>query len=120
MAQILLTESAQSIENELSLLEALTVTPDTTQADLAARVGIAVGTVNWYLKRWAKKGYVNVQRIGRWQWRYLLTPTGLVRKRQLTSEYIAASFVLYRRIRHEARHGTYCTKCCNMILTGSG
>jgi DNA-binding MarR family transcriptional regulator len=104
MAQIFSTESVQNIENELYLLEALVVTPDTTQADLAAQVGIAVGTVNWYLKRWAKKGYVNVQRISRWQWRYLLTPEGLVRKRQLTSAYINASFVLYRRIRHEARH----------------
>ncbi len=103
MAQALSTESTQSIENELYLLEALAITPETTQADLAGRVGIAVGTVNWYLKRWSQKGYIKVQRIGRWQWRYLLTPEGIARKGQLAGEYIDASFALYRRIRHDAR-----------------
>jgi len=103
MAQAPITESSQTIENELHLLEALAITPETTQADLARRVGIAVGTVNWYLKRWTQKGYIKVQRIGRWQWRYLLTAEGIARKGQLAGEYIDASFALYRRIRHEAR-----------------
>ncbi|MEZ4677715.1 MAG: winged helix-turn-helix transcriptional regulator [Caldilineaceae bacterium] len=103
MTQALTTDSPQTIENELYLLEALAKTPETTQADLAARVGVAVGTVNWYLKRWSKKGYIKVQRIGRWNWRYLLTPEGVVRKRQLARDYVEASFTLYRRIRMEAK-----------------
>ena len=49
-----------SSENELQLLEALDGSPETTQAELAAQVGVAVGTVNWYLKRWSTKGYVKV------------------------------------------------------------
>ncbi len=100
--QALITESPQTIENEFYLLEALAITPETSQADLASRVGIAVGTVNWYLKRWSQKGYIKVQRISRWQWRYLLTPEGLARKGQLAREYIDTSFALYRRIRHDA------------------
>ena len=102
MVQELITESPQMIENELYLLEALAITPETTQADLAGRVGIAVGTVNWYLKRWSQKGYIKVQRINRWQWRYLLTAEGLARKAQLARDYVNASFALYRRIRHDA------------------
>ena len=66
-----------SSENELQLLEALEASPETTQAELAAQVGVAVGTVNWYLKRWSKKGYVKVSRMGRWNWHYLLTAEGL-------------------------------------------
>ncbi len=96
-------ELPQNIANELQLLEALTATPETTQADLAARVGVAVGTVNWYLKRWSKKGYVKVRRISRWNWSYLLTPAGIARKHQLASEYVEASFSLYRRIRQQAQ-----------------
>ena len=96
--------SPQGIENELCLLEALAATPETTQIDLATRVGLAVGTVNWYLKRWSQKGYVKVQRVGRWNWRYLLTADGIARKRQLTYEYVDASFTLYRRVRVQAKH----------------
>ncbi len=97
------TEGAASVENELQLLEAIAATPETTQADLAARVGVAVGTVNWYLKRWSKKGYVKVRRIGRWNWSYLLTTEGIARKSQLAGEYLEASLSLYRRTRLEAQ-----------------
>lgn len=90
-------------ENELSLLEALEDSPETTQADLAAQVGVAVGTVNWYLKRWSKKGYVKVSRMGRWKWSYLLTPEGISHKATLATKYVDASMTLYRRTRADAK-----------------
>lgn len=89
--------------NELQLLEALESSPETTQADLAAQLGVAVGTINWYLKRWSKKGYVKISRINRWKWSYLLTPEGIARKARLASEYVDASMRLYRRTREEAK-----------------
>jgi DNA-binding MarR family transcriptional regulator len=98
-----MTEQTANPVNELQLLEALEHTPETTQADLAARLGVAVGTVNWYLKRWSNKGYVKIRRIGRWKWSYLLTPEGIARKARLASEYIEASMTLYRRTRSEAQ-----------------
>lgn len=93
----------RSVENELSLLEALDGDPETTQADLAAQVGVAVGTVNWYLKRWSAKGYVKIKRIDRWRWRYLLTPQGVARKAVLARKYVEASMTLYRRTRVDAQ-----------------
>ncbi|MCB9148557.1 MAG: winged helix-turn-helix transcriptional regulator [Caldilineaceae bacterium] len=96
-------EQNQNVANELQLFEALVDTPETTQADLAARVGVAVGTVNWYLKRWSQKGYIKIRRIGRWQWSYLLTPEGMAQKARLASEYLEASLSLYRRTRVEAK-----------------
>lgn len=92
-----------SSENELQLLEALEGSPETTQAELAAQVGVAVGTVNWYLKRWSNKGYVKVSRMGRWNWHYLLTKEGMARKARLANEYVEASMSLYRRTRTEAQ-----------------
>ncbi len=96
-------QTTNNVEHELHLLEALANEPETTQADLAARVGVAVGTVNWYLKRWSKKGYIKIRRIDRWQWSYLLTAEGVARKTRLASEYVEASLSLYRRTRAEAR-----------------
>ncbi|MBX3011966.1 MAG: winged helix-turn-helix transcriptional regulator [Caldilineaceae bacterium] len=94
---------SNNVEHELQLLEAIASEPETTQADLAAQVGVAVGTVNWYLKRWSKKGYVKIRRISRWQWSYLLTPEGIARKTRLAGEYVEASLRLYRRTRQQAR-----------------
>lgn len=94
---------AATIENEWQLIQALETQSETSQADLAARAGVAVGTVNWYLKKWAAKGYVKIKRIDRWRWSYLLTPQGMARKATLAREYVDASMALYRRTRAEAR-----------------
>ena len=65
--------------------------------------GWPVGTVNWLLKRLVSKGYVKVRRIGRWQWRYLVTPRGLAEKARLTRQYLQSSMRLYRETRKEAQ-----------------
>jgi DNA-binding MarR family transcriptional regulator len=87
---------------ELEVLEALVENPEARQADLATRLGVAVGTVNWLLKRLVSKGYVKVKRIGRWQWRYLLTARGFAEKTRLTQQYLQYSMRLYRDTRQEA------------------
>lgn len=97
---------AQQSENgnsELQLLEAIEKSPETTQADLARAVGVAVGTVNWHLKRWSKKGYVKISRLNRWNWNYLLTAEGIAHKAKLASEYLEISLALYRQTREEAK-----------------
>jgi DNA-binding MarR family transcriptional regulator len=84
-------------------MEALENEPETSQANLAAKVGVAVGTVNWYIKRWSAKGYVKVKRIGRWRWRYLLTPQGMAEKADLANRYFQASMRIYRQTRTDAK-----------------
>jgi DNA-binding IclR family transcriptional regulator len=53
---------------EFELLEALEEGPRIRQVDLAARLRMAMGTVNLHLKRFAAKGYIKVKRIGRRQY----------------------------------------------------
>lgn len=96
-------DQSTSSVSEYHLLEAIEAAPDSTQAELAAQVGVAVGTVNWYLKRWSQKGYVKAKRMGRWNWNYLLTPEGMARKARLAREYVDASLSLYRRTREDAK-----------------
>jgi DNA-binding MarR family transcriptional regulator len=86
-------------ERELQILEYLERNPDTTQADLATRLGVAVGSVNWYLKRLINKGYVKVRQMQRRRLRYLVTPQGLAEKARLTQAYMQASLQLYRETR---------------------
>ncbi len=90
-------------ERELQILEYLERNPDTTQADLATRLGVAVGSVNWYLKRLIGKGYVKVRQMQRRRLRYLVTPQGLAEKARLTQAYMQASLQFYRETRARAQ-----------------
>lgn len=88
---------------ELILLEQIERDPDVTQASLAAVLGVAVGTVNWHIKRFIAKGYVKVKRAQRRKLRYIITPDGLAFRARLTVNYIETSMNLYRRIRQHVR-----------------
>jgi len=88
---------------ELILLEQIERDPDVTQASLAALLGVAVGTVNWHIKRFIAKGYVKVKRAQRRKLRYIITPDGLAFRARLTVNYIETSMNLYRRTRLRVR-----------------
>jgi predicted ArsR family transcriptional regulator len=90
--------SSDSIR-ELNLLEQIERDPDITQASLADQLGVAVGTVNWHLKRLVEKGYVKVKRAQRKKLRYIITPSGVALRARLTIEYVERSFHLYRKTR---------------------
>jgi DNA-binding MarR family transcriptional regulator len=86
-------------ERERTLLEQIEHDPDITQASLASQLGVAVGTVNWHLKRLVAKGYVKVKRAQRRKLRYIITPEGLAFRAMLTVNYIETSMRLYRKTR---------------------
>lgn len=93
------TEPQPDPVRELILLEQIEHDPDVTQASLAAQLGVAVGTVNWHLKRLVSKGYVKVKRAQRRKLRYIITPEGIALRARLTINYIETSMRLYRRTR---------------------
>ena len=92
-------ETANDSGRELTLLEQVERNPDVNQSTLATQLGVAVGTVNWHLKRLIAKGYVKVQRAERKKLRYIITPEGIALRARLTVDYIERSFDLYRKTR---------------------
>ncbi|OGO31873.1 MAG: hypothetical protein A2136_04115 [Chloroflexi bacterium RBG_16_54_11] len=88
---------------EMILLEQIEDDPNITQASLATHLGVAVGTVNWHLKRMIAKGYVKVKRAERRKLRYIITPEGITFRARLTVDFIEQSFLLYRNIRKHTR-----------------
>jgi len=88
---------------DLGLLNEIERDPDITQATLATQLGVAVGTVNWHVKRLVAKGYVKVKRAERRKLRYILTPEGIALRARLTVQYVDRSMALYRQFRQEAR-----------------
>jgi len=89
-------------ERDLIILEHIEQDPDTSQAALASHLEVAVGTVNWHLKRLIEKGYVKVSRLERKKLKYIITPEGLLFRARLTVDYIQNSFNLYRLVRQRA------------------
>jgi len=81
------------------LLEQIESNPDINQATLASQIGVAVATVNWYIKRLVEKGYVKTKRAQRKKLRYIITPEGIALRARLTVNYIENSMELYRRTR---------------------
>lgn len=96
-------ESTNDELRELSLLEQIESDPDVNQSALATQLGVAVGTVNWHLKRLIAKGAVKVSRAERKKLRYIITPEGLALRARLAVDYVERSFSVYRRTRQRVK-----------------
>ena len=98
---MMIIESPDS-ERDLVILDQIEQNPKATQAYLAGKLGVAVGTINWHLKRLIEKGYVKVRRAERRKLLYIITPEGIALRARLTVDYIQSSFKLYRLVRERA------------------
>ena len=87
---------------DLTILEHIEKEPDTTQATLAEAVGVAVGTINWHLKRLIAKGYIKVKRAERKKLKYIIIPDGIALRAKLLVDYIQSSMELYRLVRERS------------------
>lgn len=88
---------------DLQLLEALEAESTVTQRTLAARLGIALGLTNLYLKRLIRKGYVKCVTVSPNRLMYSLTPKGMARKARLTYEFMKYSLDFYHDARRHLR-----------------
>lgn len=89
-------------DHEYRLLDAIARDPTLTQASLAVHLGVAVGSVNWYIKGLIGKGYIKVSRMERTRLKYHLTPRGAMALTRRTAEYVDYSLDVYRRLRKAA------------------
>jgi DNA-binding MarR family transcriptional regulator len=96
-------ETANEELRELTLLEKIENDPDVNQSALATQLGVAVGTVNWHLKRLIAKGYVKVMRAERKKLRYIITPEGIALRARLAIDYVERSFSIYRKTRQRVK-----------------
>jgi len=96
-------ESTNEELRELTLLEQIENDPDVNQSTLATQLGVAVGTVNWHLKRLIAKGYVKAMRAERKKLRYIITPEGIALRARLAFDYVERSFSIYRKTRQRVK-----------------
>ena len=68
------------MQNEHAILNYLKNNHQTSQREIAERVGLSAGTVNLLIKKMVKKGFIKLERINGRTLRYILTPQGIAEK----------------------------------------
>lgn len=89
--------------HEYALLDELAHDPLATQAGLSRRLGIAVGSVNWYIKRLVNRGWVKVSHLSRTRLQYDLTPEGMAVFAERALQYAKDSLRVYKTFRQKAK-----------------
>lgn len=90
-------------QREYRLLEAIAEDETVTQAGLANRLGIAVGSVNWYIKRLIGRGYLKATRMDRTRLRYNMTPEGIKAFQRNATQYVKDSLKVYHLLRQQSK-----------------
>jgi DNA-binding MarR family transcriptional regulator len=90
-------------QHEYDLLNEIGQDPFVTQANLSKRLGIAVGSVNWYIKRLIHRGWVKVSHLDRTRLKYDLTRQGMSVFTQRALLYARDSLKIYGDFRKKAK-----------------
>jgi DNA-binding MarR family transcriptional regulator len=90
-------------QHEYTLLNEIAQDSMVTQAGLSNRLGIAVGSVNWYIKRLVQRGWIKVSRLDRTRLKYDLTTEGMMVFTERAVLYARDSLKIYSELRSKAR-----------------
>jgi DNA-binding MarR family transcriptional regulator len=90
-------------DREYQLLDAISKDSTVTQASLASSLEMAVGSVNWYIKRLISRGYLKASRMDRTRLRYNLTPEGMTALTHRATQYALSSLQVYRDLRDSSK-----------------
>jgi EPS-associated MarR family transcriptional regulator len=92
-------------ERELRVMFELVAIPDLTQRELACRVGVSVGAINYCVNSLIDKGFIKLQNFAhsknKFGYAYILTPKGLAQKSKLTKLFLALKVDEYQRLKKE-------------------
>lgn len=88
-----------------SLLKALEENPGLSQRDLAKKLGVSLGKVNFCLKALIDKGCLKIDNFrksdNKLAYAYLLTPSGIEQKARMTVEFLQIKMREYERLKLE-------------------
>ena len=87
------------------LLKTLEENPGLSQRDLAKRLGVSLGKVNYCLNALVGKGSVKINNFrnseNKLAYAYLLTPQGMESRARMTVEFLQVKVQEYKRLRKE-------------------
>jgi EPS-associated MarR family transcriptional regulator len=79
--------------------------PDLTQREIAQKLGVSYGVLNYCLRSLMDKGFVKVEQFAnsknKFGYVYILTPRGIAHRISLTGRYLARKMLEYEALRGE-------------------
>jgi EPS-associated MarR family transcriptional regulator len=88
-------------------MQLLQENPDLTQRELAKKLGVSVGGVNYCLKTLVDKGWVKMKNFAhsknKFGYVYVLTPHGLTEKADLTARFLKRKMVEYEIMARDSK-----------------
>ncbi|MCK5509035.1 MAG: MarR family EPS-associated transcriptional regulator [Desulfobacterales bacterium] len=89
------------------LLKILRLEPQFGQRDMAKKMGISVGKVNYCISELAAKGWIKITRFrsakNKIPYTYMVTPKGLEEKAKLTLRFLKRKLSEYEEIKKQIR-----------------
>lgn len=89
------------------LLKVLSQDPNLGQRDMAKRMGISLGKVNYCVSELASKGWIKITRFKsakkKMPYTYMLTPKGVEEKGRLTLRFLKRKLSEYEEIKKQIR-----------------
>lgn len=99
------TRQAQQEDTAYRVMRLLQDNPDMTQRELAQKLGLSVGGLNYCLKALVDKGWVKVHNFAhsknKFGYVYVLTPHGIAKKAQLTGQFLQRKMAEYESLQAE-------------------
>jgi len=99
------TSSYHHNEIYLQVLRAVESRPGLTQRELASELGISLGKAHYCMKALIEKGFVKMGNFSHNQkkldYAYLLTPSGIKSKAELTTHFLERKAAEYAALKHE-------------------
>ncbi len=79
--------------------------PDLTQREIAQKLGVSYGVLNYCLRSLIDKGFVKVEQFknskNKFGYVYILTPRGIAHRISLTGLYLARKILEYETLKSE-------------------
>ncbi len=87
------------------VLRALNENPDMTQRELAQKLGVSLGSLNYCLKALIDNGWIKMQNFSqsknKFGYVYILTPRGISEKAVLTRNFLIRKLAEYEALKSE-------------------
>ncbi len=94
-------------DTHFRVMRILQENPDLTQRELAERVGVSVGGLNYCLKALMEKGLVKMKNFAnsknKFGYVYVLTPRGMAEKAAITHRFLQRKVEEYEALKAEIR-----------------
>ena len=98
-------QAKQQEDTYFRVMRILQKNPDLTQRELAEKLGISVGGLNYCLKALVEKGLVKMKNFAsaknKFGYVYVLTPSGIAKKAEITHRFLKRKMEEYDALKEE-------------------